>query len=154
MKKLLSATLLLTATLAFGRNPAAATKVTIHDQDQNGNPTFITGDMGKLGPGSADKAAKDFLKSQKDLLNLNGTEDFDLRGVQKDALGQTHVKFQETMKGLPVFGAEYIVHSDANGNVIGMNGHMTKDDAKLPRNPTVDAATATARAAAQAGITN
>jgi vibriolysin len=153
MKKLLSATLLLTATLAFAKNPTE-TKIKIHDQDGNGNPTFVTGDMGKLGPGSADKAAKDFLKSQKDLLNLAGTEDFDLRSVDKDSLGQTHVKFQETLKGLPVFGAEYIVHSDASGNVVGMNGHLAKDDVKLPRNPSVDAVTATARALAQAGITN
>jgi len=153
MKKLLSATLLLTATLAFAKNPTE-TKIKIHDQDGNGNPTFVTGDMGKLGPGSSDKAAKDFLKSQKDLLNLAGTEDFDLRGIEKDALGQTHVKFQETLKGLPVFGAEYIVHSDAGGNVVGMNGHLAKDDVKLPRNPSVDAVTATARASAQAGITN
>ena len=153
MKKLLSATLLLTATLAFAKNPTE-TKIKIHDQDGNGNPTFVTGDMGKLGPGSSDKAAKDFLKSQKDLLNLAGTEDFDLRGVEKDSLGQTHVKFAETLKGLPVFGAEYIVHSDASGNVVGMNGHLAKDDVKLPRNPSVDAATATARASAQAGITN
>jgi Zn-dependent metalloprotease len=153
MKKLLSAALLLTATLAFAKNPTE-TKIKIHDQDGNGNPTFVTGDMGKLGPGSADKAAKDFLKSQKDLLNLAGTEDFDLRGIEKDNLGQTHVKFQETLKGLPVFGAEYIVHSDASGNVVGMNGHLAKDDVKLSRNPSVDAVTATARAAAQAGIAN
>ena len=84
MKKLLSAALLLTATLAFAKNPTE-TKIKIHDQDGNGNPTFVTGDMGKLGPGSADKAAKDFLKSQKDLLDLAGSEDFDLRGVEKDA---------------------------------------------------------------------
>jgi bacillolysin len=153
MKKLLSAALLLTATLAFAKNPTE-TKIRIHDQDANGNPTFVTGEMGKLGPGSADKAAKDFLKSQKDLLNLAGTEDFNLRSVEKDSLGQTHVKFAETLKGLPVFGAEYIVHSDASGNVVGMNGHLAKDDAKLPRNPTVDAVTATARASAEAGIVN
>jgi Zn-dependent metalloprotease len=153
MKKLLSAALLLTATLAFAKDKTE-TKIKIHDQDGNGNPTFVTGDMGKLGPGSADKAAKDFLKSQKDLLNLAGTEDFDLRGIETDALGQTHVKFQETLKGLPVFGAEYIVHSDASGNVVGINGHLAKDDVKLPRNPSVDAVTATARAAAQAGIAN
>ena len=50
MKKLLSAALLLTATLAFAKNPTE-TKIKIHDQDGNGKPTFVTGDMGKLGPG-------------------------------------------------------------------------------------------------------
>jgi vibriolysin len=162
MKKLLSVVLLLTASVAFGQKGDNngnngnnnGNNVNVQDHDHNGNPTFVTGDMGKLGPGSDDKAAKDFLKSQKDLLNLAGTEDFDLRGVEKDKLGQTHVKFQQTLKGLPVFGAEYIVHSNASGNVIGMNGHLTKDDVKLPRVPTVDSFTATARASAQAGIKN
>jgi vibriolysin len=159
MKKLLSVVLLLTATVAFGQKQGPDTNtngntptVNVQDHDHNGNPTFVTGNMGKLGPGSDEKAAKDFLKTQKDLLNLAGSEDFDLRSVEKDKLGQTHVKFQQSLKGLPVFGAEYIVHS-ANGNVIGMNGHLTKDDAKLPRNPTVDSVSATARASAQAGIT-
>jgi Zn-dependent metalloprotease len=162
MKKLLSVVLLLTATVAFGQKGdnngnngnGNNNNVNVQDHDHNGNPTFVTGNMGKLGPGSDDKAAKDFLKGQKDLLNLAGTEDFDLRGVEKDKLGQTHVKFQQTLKGLPVFGAEYIVHSNAGGNVIGMNGHLTKDDAKLPRTPTVDAVSASARASAQAGIKN
>jgi Zn-dependent metalloprotease len=153
MKRLLAASLLLVASVAFAKDPAEP-KANIKDQDHNGNPTFVSGDMGKLGPGSADKAAKDFLKSQKDLLNLSGTEDFDLRSIERDNLGQTHVKFQETLRGLPVFGAEYIVHSDANGNVKGMNGHVARDEFKMPRNPSVDAATSTAKAVAQAGITN
>ena len=160
MKKLLSVVLLLTATVAFGQkgdnsnNGNSGKNVSVRDSDHNGNATFVTGNMGKLGPGSDDKAAKDFLKSQKDLLNLAGTEDFDLRSIEKDKLGQTHVKFQQTLKGLPVFGAEYIVHSDAGGNVVGMNGHLTKDDVKLPRVPTVDSVGATSRASSQAGIKN
>jgi len=98
MKKLLAVALLLTATLAFGKEPPG-----FKDQNQGSGskrqPTFVAGDMGKLGPGSAEKAAKDFLKAQKDLLNLAGTEDFDVKSVEKDSLGQTHVKFQQTLKG-------------------------------------------------------
>ena len=134
MKKLLSAALLLTATLAFAKDKADS-KVKVHDQDHNGNPTFVTGDMGKLGPGSDDKAAKDFLKGQKDLLNLAGTEDFEAIGTrQRQATVSTHVSLQEKLSGLPVFGAEYIVHADAQRQRLGMNGRFAPDR-DLPRNP-------------------
>src|SRR5262245_28925286 len=153
MKKWLALSLLLIATVAFGaKDPSKDNKISIRDSDSNGRPTFVTGELGKLGAGAADKAAKDFVKTQKDLLDLNGTEDFDTLSVQKDALGQTHVKLQEKIKGLPVFGGDFIVHSDANGNVFAINGRLGKDHDKLPRHPSVDAMTALDTAAGEAGI--
>lgn len=140
------------ATVAFAKSPVADSNVKINGQDDNGVPTFVTGDLGKVAPGQADKAAKDFLKAQKHLLHMIGTEDFDTKSTTRDALGQTHVKFQETLRGLPVFGAEYVIHSDASGNVTAMNGRFLADN-DLPRNPTVDAQAATQRATLQAGIT-
>src|SRR5687767_13670152 len=146
MKKVLIVLMLLIATVAIADSR-------IKDEDSKGVPTFIAGDLGKLGTGNADKAAKDFLKAQKHLLPLTGGEDFDAASVSKDSLGQTHVKFQQKIRGLKVVGAEYIVHSDASGNVIAMNGRFVADK-DLPRNPTVDAWTAIERAAAQAEISN
>src|SRR5256885_6444658 len=121
MKRFLAVLVLLTATTAFAQKgvaPDASYK--IKDQDPNGVPTVVTGDIGTLGAGAPDKAAKDFLKAQKHLLHQTGNEDFDATQVTRDSLGQTHVKFAEKIKGLPVFGAEYIVHSDANGKVFAM----------------------------------
>jgi len=153
MKKLLTATLLLTATVAFARNPASESKVTIKDSDAKGTPSFVTGELGKLN-GAGDKAAKDFLKAQKQLLRLNGIEDFDAKGSWKDSLGQTHTKFQETMHGLPVVGAEYIIHSDAAGNVVAMNGRIVSADDAPGRAAKVDPTLATDKAAQQNGIVN
>jgi len=153
MKRFLAALVLLTATTAFaqkGSAPDAAYQ--IKDQDPNGVPTFVTGNLGTLGAGSADKAAKDFLKAQKQLLHQTGNEDFDATQITRDNLGQTHVKFQQKIKGLPVFGAEYIVHSDASGKVIGMNGRFAADSEKLPRNASMAAGLAMDRALAQAGL--
>lgn len=152
MKKIFATVLTLVATMAFAKQPVES-KINIHDSDAKGVPTFVSGELGKLGPGAVDKAAKAFLKSQKDLLGMVGTEDFDTASVTTDSLGQTHVKFQQTLRGLPVFGAEYIVHSDASGNVRAINGRFAADR-DLPRNPTVDAASATDKAAKQAGIAN
>ena len=92
MKKVLATLIFLTATVAFaqkGTAPDASYK--IKDQDQNGVPTFVAGDIGSLGAGTPDKAAKDFLKAQKHLLHQTGNEDFDATQITKDALGQTHV---------------------------------------------------------------
>jgi len=153
MKKIFTVVLSLVATVALAKSPVAESKIQITGSDHKGVPTFVTGELGQLGPGATDKAAKAFLKSQKDLLQMAGTEDFDTESVMTDSLGQTHVKFQQTLKGLPVFGAEYIVHTNAAGKVLAINGHFAADE-NLPRNPSVDAFTAVSTAAAEYGITN
>jgi Zn-dependent metalloprotease len=154
MKRLLAASVIsLLATVAFAKNSAPDNNIKIKDQDAKGVPTFVVGDLGKLSAGKADKAAKDFAKAQKHLLHMIGTEDFDAKSVITDGLGQTHVKLQQTLRGLPVVGAEYIVHADAKGNVVAMNGRFAADE-NLPLLPTVTPFNAVQRAAVQAGISN
>jgi len=151
MKKLL-AIFLLSATAAFA-NPVSESSVFVKNVDARGIPTFVIGQLGRLGAGSAEKASRDFLRAQTSLLQMDGLEDFEVIGTNRDELGQTHVRLQERLHGLPVIGAEYIVHSDANGNVIAMNGRFAAGR-DLPRNPTVDAWSAIERATAQYGIEN
>ncbi|HEX6084476.1 MAG TPA: M4 family metallopeptidase [Thermoanaerobaculia bacterium] len=150
MKKL-AAILLLSATVAFAKNPSQESKVHIKDVDSQGAPTFVTGELGQLGPGSAKKASQEFLKAQKALLGLTGSEDFEPVSETTDELGQKHVKLQQKLRGLTVVGAEYIVHSDRSGKVIAMNGRVALDR-NLPRNPTLNGWSAIERAASQAGI--
>jgi Zn-dependent metalloprotease len=153
MKKVLVATLLLSATVAFAKNPAQESKITIKEADKQGVPTFVVGEVGRLGAGTPEAASKAFLKGQKDLLQMVGTEDFEAIGTFKDGRGDTHVRLQERLRGLPVVGAEYIVHSDATGNVKGLNGRFSPDR-DLPRNASIDGWAALTKAAAQAGIVN
>lgn len=150
MKKLL-VILAFTTTVALAKSPVSDSKIKIHDQDPNGVPTFVTGDLGSLGSGQKDKAAKDFLKAQRELLHQSGVEDFDAVASVTDHLGQTHIKLQEKYRGLPVIGAEMIVHADASGKVIALSGRFMPDDEKLPRHATVDGYTAISNAAAQIG---
>jgi vibriolysin len=152
MKRYVTVFAALVATVALAKDPVADSKTKVTGQDEKGIPTFVSGELGQLGAGAKDRAAKDFLKAQKQLLHLSGNEDFDAVSVITDSLGETHVKLQQTLKGLPVVGGEYIVHSDASGKVTKMNGHVVVED--LPRNASVDAVTATNRAIAQAGIQN
>jgi Zn-dependent metalloprotease len=151
MKRLLTACLLLTATLAFAKNPVAESSIKIKDQDDKGVPTFVVGDFGRID--RSDKAAKDLLKAQKELLHMSGMEDFDSAGSATDGLGHTHYRFKQKIRGLRVVGADYIVHADASGNVYAMNGRFAPDF-NLPRHATVDGWSALETAAAQAGVRN
>jgi Zn-dependent metalloprotease len=152
MKKLVLI-LLLSATVAFAKSPVAESRAHIKGVDAQGVPTFVTGELGRLAAGNPGRAAAEFLRAQKDLLQLTGSEDFEAIGTTKDELGQTHIRLQERLRGLPVVGAQYIVHTDAAGNVIAMNGRVAADR-NLARNPTIDGWSAIERAAAQAGIVN
>jgi len=148
MKKLLPILLLCAAT-ALARNPEE--RFFVKDVDAKGVPTFVTGHLGRLAAGPVEKASRDFLRAQATLLPMQDGEDFEAIGSLRDEFGQTHVRMQERLNGLPVIGAEYIVHSDDKGNVIAMNGRAVSGRA-LPRHPEVDAWTAIEQAASQYGI--
>jgi Zn-dependent metalloprotease len=45
----------------------------------------------------------------------NAYEEFRLRQVARDALGQTHVRLDQVYQGVPVFGQQLIVHFDRDG---------------------------------------
>lgn len=152
MKKLFTACLMLTATLAFAKNPSSESKIHVTDQDDKGVPTFLVGDFGKID--KSDKAAKDALKAQRELLKGTGSEDFDVASSFTDSLGHKHFRLKEKIRGLRVVNGEYIVHTDPAGNIYAMNGRFAPDTADLPRNPTVDGWSAMEKSASQAGIAN
>jgi hypothetical protein len=47
--------------------------------------------------------------------------------AERDGLGMTHVRYRQYLEGLPVFGAEVVVHVDAAGKVTTANGLAAKD---------------------------
>ncbi|MGB7603906.1 MAG: hypothetical protein WBL93_00345, partial [Lutisporaceae bacterium] len=68
--------------------------------------------------------ANKFLKGK---FNLESAEqNFKTMKVKTDELGYTHVKMQQVVDGMPVFGNEYIVHFDANNDVYATNGTFDK----------------------------
>ncbi len=145
-KKLVAVLVFLAVTVAFATAATADSNV----KDRKGVPTFVTGALGKL-PRNDAKAAKDFLQGQRDLLKMTGAEDFDVVSTLVDKLGQNHVKLRESLHGLPVIGAEYVIHSDRSGNVFALNGRFVPDSG-LPHQPSIDATAALLRAVAQMGI--
>lgn len=153
MKKLLAAIILMTATAAFGQFNNTDDTARMERTSVGGGTEFIKGRLGKLGAGRLDVAAKHFLEQKKSLLNAAGSETFEPAGEFADDMGQTHIRLQQRINGLPVVGAEYIVHTDADRNVVGMNGRFTPDRG-LPREAAVDGWSAIQRAAEQGGIEN
>ena len=148
MKKLLPI-LLLCAVAALTSD--AQQRFVVRDLDSRGVPSFVTGNLGRLAGGNVEAASRSFLRSHASLLHLEGGEDFEPLNTLRDEFGQTHVRLQERVNGLPVIGAEYIVHSDASGNVIAMNGRVVSGR-DLPRVPQIDAWSAIEQAVSQYGI--
>ncbi|HYK00474.1 MAG TPA: M4 family metallopeptidase [Thermoanaerobaculia bacterium] len=148
MKKIFATMLLLTATVAVAQDRPIRTR-SIDD----GGASFITGRLGRLQAGNEQASAREFMNSQKHLLQATGTEDFEATATLRDNLGQTHVRLQQRLNGLPVVGAEYIVHADADGNVVAMNGRFMPDR-NLPRHAEINGWSAIERAAEQIGIRN
>jgi Zn-dependent metalloprotease len=153
MKKLIAAVILLTATAAFGQNEVQDRMMKTERTLNRGGIEFIKGHLGKLPEGKATVAAQAFMAQKMDLLGATEGESFEPMAEFSDDLGQTHVRLQQRFNGLPVVGAEYIVHADRNRNVIGMNGRFAQGR-DLPRDASVDGWSAIERAAGQMGIAN
>lgn len=60
--------------------------------------------------GGPEDAALASLMAMRADLGLDQNHGFRLRGTQKDELGQSHIRFQQTYKGLNVFGGTAIAH--------------------------------------------
>lgn len=152
MKKLLVAALVLAATAAFGQNDVEQ-KNRVERTSVRGGDEFIRGNLGKLPAGRATVAAEAFMEAKKARFLGAIDETFVAKGEFVDELGQTHVRLQQRINGLPVVGGEYIVHSDADRNVFAMNGRFTPGR-DLPRDPSINGWSAIERAASQVGVTD
>ncbi len=117
-----------------------------------GVPTFIAGSLGRLEPGDHAGAALRFIEELAPVLRATGREQLALDRVQEDELGKVHVRFRQTLNGLPVVGADLIVHADkSTGKVYAINGTFVPDE-NLPRRAALGAKEALQQAALEAGI--
>ena len=120
--------------------------------DSNGVPTFLAGRLGLLGPGAPEAAALTYLERMQPVFRATGREELAAVRTSFDQLGQVHVRFQQFYRGLPVMGAELIVHAKAaTGEVHAISGRFTPME-DLPETPQIDGRTAIQLAAIEAGI--
>ena len=87
--------------------------------------------------------ARTFLQTNRALLRLDDPQaELTLTRQQTDDLSRTHLRFDQTYKGLPVWPAELIVHLDPNGHVDLLNGAFVPTPKKLDTVPVINEATA------------
>ncbi len=87
--------------------------------------------------------ARTFLQTNRALLRLDDPQaELTLTRQQTDDLSQTHLRFDQTYKGLLVWPAELIVHLDPNGHVDLLNGAFVPTPKKLDTVPVIDEVTA------------
>lgn len=88
-------------------------------------PRFISGKLSQASIKSEIEAIE-FLVLNKDIFKL-AKADFKIINSEKDEIGMQHFRTNLTSDGIPVFGAELIVHTDKKGIVNIINGNMVND---------------------------
>jgi Zn-dependent metalloprotease len=66
-------------------------------------------------PAESRAASVDNMLAHRAQFGLTADHGFSLHSVSSDELGQTHARFQQTYKGVRVFGGDVIAHADATG---------------------------------------
>jgi Zn-dependent metalloprotease/PKD repeat protein len=83
--------------------------------------------------------ARTFLRRENAMLGIRNPDtelSFNRRHVGK--LGHSHVRFDQSYKGLPIFGSQLIAQLDAAGNMISLNGAYARTpDKKFITSPTL-----------------
>jgi len=98
--------------------------------NKRGLPSFIEGNL------SSDKQTKSFSAQAADYLAIakqhmkisDDHTDFSSIKTWTDKLKTTHQKLRQTYKGIPIEGAEVILHTDENGRINLLNGNYYSSD--------------------------
>ncbi len=117
----------------------------VTDKAGNGAPHFVSGDLGYVDTGKAlvDDSAADALRGiLMSQFGANGDEGMEMIGSRTDDLGNVYTRFQQTLNGLNVYGAQMLLHyNGATGAVFAVTGDFaTADNAVF--SPAIDAADA------------
>ncbi|MFV2047033.1 M4 family metallopeptidase [Metabacillus sp. YM-086] len=91
-------------------------------------PLFLSGKLSK-DKMKNDKDVKEFLKANKELFKIDSHKELTLLEKETDELGMTHYKFAQTIHGVPIDGAVFVVHTNENDEVIATAGQLYSDAA-------------------------
>ena len=115
--------------------------------DVRDTPIFLSGRLQAADGSAPDAAALRFLRDNDALLGLVGGSAAEIVETRRDELAHTHVRVQQTVRGVPVWGAQSAVHLDPDGAVYAWGGDVHPEAAALrSTTPSLSAAAAIARA--------
>jgi bacillolysin len=119
----------------------------------HGTPAALSGRTAKLfqDPDQAFGATVSFLEKHRGVYGMRSPAQ-ELRSVRErgDNLRMRHLRMQQTVRGVDVFGAELFAHYDAQGRLVELAGNYQKDLDQVDVNPTL--ALAAAKDKAQADL--
>ncbi len=103
--------------------------VRVHIYEPTGVARWIDSSQGTLTrefAGQAPEAtARGFMAAYGSLMGITDQgAQLKLQSVKSDALGMQHVRFSQMQNGLSVFGADLIVHINADGSIASVNGYV------------------------------
>ncbi|RNA66587.1 M4 family metallopeptidase [Alteribacter keqinensis] len=109
----------------------------VQGKGQKGPPTFVSGILSEnFSKGNA-KSAKAFLSEHEELFHVkNAEESLTEVRVTEDELGMTHVRLQQTKKGIPVDRNELNVHFNEDNSITAVNGNFDPELEELEINTT------------------
>lgn len=117
-----------------------------------GKPQFFAGHLGCLGPEGPQVAGVRFMSELGSIWGATGDETLLVSKVKHDDLGQVHVRVAQEIHGIPVVGADMMVHAHAGtGRVFAVNGFFASAQG-LPSKPALSASEALSTAIQQAQI--
>ncbi len=120
-------------------------EIKLFQTDDNGIPTFVSGDLrDKVVKGTELNAVHDYFKLNKDLYQISSpTDELQLRKIEVDDIGMTHLKLQQQYNGLDVIGSEILAHFKNDGTMTAVNGNYMpiKEMSVIPQVLPVDAIT-------------
>ena len=122
--------------------------------DALGVPTFVSGQLRAPSKAAPADIAQAFLAEQAALLRVSGRAGFAVTAVDADSeIGAHHVRVEQEVAGVPVFGATSIVHIDRAGAVYAYGGTVFPgaSDAETRASLSAKAALASATAWLPAG---
>ena len=86
-------------------------------------PIFVKEKFAEKQVGNAAANALAYLKKNEKRIGLaNPDKNLKVKNVQEDSLGMKHVRFNQTVKGIPVEGAEVVVHYNGQDELVSVNG--------------------------------
>ncbi|HSD90092.1 MAG TPA: hypothetical protein VLB44_21320, partial [Kofleriaceae bacterium] len=111
---------------------AALPNAEVLEWTPDGLPTYIVGEMMKVGamqsddPIASDSALRDQLTPVLAAFRLH-TTDLVLKKMNVDDSGDRHFRYSQMFNGLPVIGGDLVVHVDVKGAVYSVNGTARGD---------------------------
>ncbi|OTW44053.1 peptidase M4, partial [Bacillus thuringiensis serovar mexicanensis] len=87
------------------------------------NISFLSGELSD-NKVKGQKEISDFLKENKELFKMNPNTNLKLKEVKTDDLGMKHYIYIQTVKGVPIEGGQFIIHTNKDGKITAVNGDL------------------------------